>query len=151
MEPKVYVMHKGARSALKIAAFLVMLLVITLPLGIWWFIKVGGARVELRPDTIQANGLTNMTVPVADIQRVGILRVPIVAKGLGASLAKAKVGGNEGVNLCMQLRNGKTKKFVASMYENYEDIFTSVSELTGLEMETLKMGMMGPKWQDAAA
>src|SRR6185436_1557557 len=50
--------------------------------------------------------------------RVGVLSVPIHARGLGGVLARKKCGGDNGVNLCVMDERGKTRKFLVSMFEN---------------------------------
>ena len=83
--------------------------------------------------------------------RLGVVRVPIIARGIGGMLARKKVGGDEGVNLCFQTRAGKTRKFIASQYDRWEELINDVARRTGKQPETLKMGLWGPKWDEAKA
>src|SRR3954449_9549146 len=106
-----YPFHAGARMALNVAAVLCMILVVGIPIGIWIMVRVSGAKVILDDKGLTAKGLGSLRVELADVARFGVLRVPIIARGIGGALARKKVGGDEGVNLCLQTKAGKTKKF----------------------------------------
>jgi hypothetical protein len=147
----VYRMHGGARSAYTIAGVLCCLLIIGIPFGVWLIVAASRGRIELRADSVVAVGLTTTVIRFADVHRLGFLNVPIVARGIGAVIARKKVGGDQAVNLCAMDARGKTRKFIASMYENYNDVFQRVSGATHRPVEQLAVGLMSPKWPEAPA
>jgi hypothetical protein len=146
-----YPFHSGARMALNVAAVLCMILIVGIPIGIWIMIRVSGAKVSLDDKGITAKGLGSLHVDFTDVSRFGVLRVPIIARGIGGMLAKKKVGGDEGINLCIMTKAGKTRKFIVSQYEKWDEIIAEFGNRCGKKEETLKMGVFGPKWPEIAA
>ena len=146
-----YRLHAGARMALNVAGVLCLITILGIPFGIWILMCVAGARVTLDDQSLVAKALGTTRVDYADVTRFGVLRVPIIARGIGGALARRKVGGNEGVNLCFMTRAGKTKKFIVSQYDKWEEIVAEVGQRVQKKPEELKMGAWGPKWPEAAA
>jgi hypothetical protein len=146
-----YRFHSGARMALNVAGVLCLITIVGIPFGIWILMRVAGARVTLHDGGLEARALGTTRVDYADVTRFGVLRVPIIARGIGGALARKKVGGDEGVNLCFQTRAGKTKKFIVSQYENWEELVAEVGRRVQKKPEELKMGVWGPKWPELAA
>ena len=144
-------LHPGARSALTVAAVLCMILIVGIPFGVWILIRVSGGKVSFDDRGLTARALGSLRVDFADVTRIGLLRVPIVARGIGGALARKKVGGNEGINLCFQTRAGKTKKFLVSQFEHHEEIVAEAARRVGKPVETLKMGLISPSWPKLAA
>lgn len=141
-------MHGGAKTAYYVAGGLLCLLIITLPVGLWIIIRAAKARVELRQDGLVQYGLTTVRMPFAEMARIGVLEIPIVARGIGGALARKKCGGDRGINFCMMNARGKTKKFVASMYENYGDFMNRTSQARQLPLEKMTMGTFKLEWPD---
>jgi hypothetical protein len=146
-----YPFHAGAKSALTVAGVLTMLLIISIPIGIWILIRTAGAKVILHAEGLTARALGTVHVNYAEVARFGLLRVPIVAGGIGGALARKKVGGPEGINLCFLTKSGKTKKFIVSQYENWEEIVAEVGKALQKQPEPVGMGLFGPKWPEAPA
>jgi hypothetical protein len=147
----VYPMHRGAKTALYIAGGLTCLLIVTIPLGLFIIWRASRGRVELSAEGVTQYGLGSTRIRFSEVQRLGVLSIPIHARGLGGALARKKCGGPNGVNFCAMDRRGKTHKFVASMYENYGEIFERSSQATQRPVETLSMGALKLRWPDAAA
>jgi hypothetical protein len=147
----VYPFHSGARSAHYVVGVLLCLLIITIPIGIWIMIAASRARVEVRQDAVVARFLTTVRIPFAEVSRLGYLNVQIIARGIGGVLARKKVGGDVAVNLCVIDTRGKQRKFMVSMYENYQDVLQRVSWATQKPLEPLTVGLLAPKWPEAPA
>jgi hypothetical protein len=143
--------HKGARVSLQIVGVLLILLVFTAPFGLWMFWRVAKARLRTTEKGVDASSITNIAFDYADVARLGICRIPIHAKGIGGALAKYKVGGDHGINVCAVLRNGKKKQITANLYEDYEAAMDEISKGVGKPYEELEMGVFGIKWPEAKA
>lgn len=144
-------MHKGARTALNISGALLILLCVTIPVAAWIFYRVSKAKVTVRPDGLDAEGLLTDSVKFDDIERFGVLRVPLAARGLGAVLANMKLDNmGEGVNLVFRLKNGKDVKFIANQYERHAELIELVSKSVRVPRETITMGVLSWKWPERA-
>src|ERR1041385_8551380 len=99
-QPTVFPFHKGAKGALYIAGGLLVLLVVTIPISIWIFIRAAGGRIEIAGSQLIARALFSKRWDLTKIRRLGVLSVPIYARGLGGVLARRKVGGNHAIHLC---------------------------------------------------
>ncbi len=147
----VYKMHSGAKTALNVVGVLCCLLIVAIPFGIWAFIAASRGRVEVRADGLVAYSLTTVAIKFAEVQRLGYLNRPVIARGIGGALARKKVGGDQAVLLGVQDSRGKTRHFCASMYENHGDLFQRVSYYTHRPVETLEQGAFGLKWPAGTA
>jgi len=141
-----YRLHGGARVALYIVAALCVLLVVAVPIAIWVAIRTAGGKVVLSANGVVAKGLLTTEFDYADVARLGTCKVPIQAKGLGGALAKQRVGGDNAINVVVKLKNDKTRKFIASSYEKYEEIMATISQRIGKPYEELTVGVFGMKW-----
>jgi hypothetical protein len=109
-------------------------------------------RVRLTATSLEARGITTDVVEFDQVARFGVLRVPLVARGLGAAVARMKLDNmSEGVNLVFLLKNGKTVKFIANQFERHQELVEQVKRLVRVPQEELTMGLMGPKWPERAA
>ena len=149
METTVFPAHKGAKSAMTITGVLVCLLIITLPIGIWLIIRGRAGRVVLDDSGLHVRMLFSVRVRWDEISRIGLLINPVPGLGIGNILARKKVGGAEAVNLCLKTKAGRTRHFIVSMYENWQEIVSHVEDHIGNECETLSQGLGGPKWPGA--
>src|SRR5204862_391414 len=85
------------------------------------------------------------------IRRLGVMAMPIYARGIGGMLARKKVGGPEAIHLFAIDDRGKKSGFIVSMYDRSPEIIQRVSAITGRPVETLKVGAFGPKWPDTTS
>jgi hypothetical protein len=143
--------HAGARSALKITAILCCITIIGLPFGLWLWYRVTSSRLVVDATGVTARALGTVRVEFADVARLGVLSVPIVAGGIAGVLARRKVGGDAALHLCFQTRAGKTRRFMVSMFDRHEEVAAAIAQRLQLPLETLSMGLMGPKWPDTGA
>jgi hypothetical protein len=143
--------HKGARVALNIVGVLLILLVFTAPFGLWMFWRVSKARLRTSAKGVDASSITNIAFDYDDVARLGVCRIPIRAVGIAGALAKYKVGGDVGINVCAILRDGKKKQITANLYEDYEAAMDEISKGVGKPYEELEMGAFGVKWPEAKA
>lgn len=142
-------MHKGARTALIITGVLLCILCVTIPFAVWIFYRVSRAKVTVRPDGLDAEGLMTDSVQFDDVERFGVLRIPLAARGLGAVLANMKLDNmGEGVNLVFRLKNGKDVKFIANQYERHAELIELVSKSVRVPRETITMGVLSWKWPE---
>lgn len=151
MEPLDFPMHKGARTSMYVVAVLLCLLCVTIPFAIYLFIRIGSCRVRLQGRTLEARGIVTDTVNFDDVERVGVLRIPMVARGIGGALARMKLDNmDEGVNLVFRLKSGKDVKFIANQYERHAELLEKVTALFGKPLETIPMGLLSWKWPERA-
>ena len=146
METLEYPLIKGARSALNIVGVLCVLLIIGIPVAIWVFVRVAGAKVVLSAQGVLAKGLGSTQFAYNEVARLGVCRVPITAKGLGGVLARKRVGGNEAIRLVIKNSQGKQKSFIVSSYDKCDEIMAKISERVGKPFENMETGAFGVKW-----
>lgn len=145
-QPLVFPFHKGAKVALNIVGGLLVILIVTIPMSIWIFVRTSMGRIEIAGSQLIARALFTKRWDLTRIRRLGVLSVPIYARGLGGVLARRKVGGSHAIHLCTIDDRKKKSSIIVSMYERYPDIINQVSMMTRLPVEELKVGAFGPKW-----
>lgn len=145
-----YPFHKGARTSLYIAAGLCILLVCAAPIGAYFIWRVLKGKVTLDGQKLRAEGLMTDEFAWADVDRIGLLNIPMAARGLGGVLARMKLDNMDyGVNLVARLKNGKDVKFLVNQYERHPEIVEKVKQhLKHLPMETIPMGLLTWKWPE---
>lgn len=143
----IYNFHSGAKSSLTLVGVLLCVLIITIPLGIYILIRASGGRVEVTQEGLTAKAVGTKKFRFSDVNRLGICHAPIHAGGIGGAMARKKVGGDVGVNMCFMIGK-KTKVFIASMYENHEQMFDQVSKILGKPVEEVKIGALRLKWPE---
>lgn len=150
METAEYPFHKGARTSLYIAAALCILLVCAAPIGFYFIYRVQKGKVSIDAQKIRAEGLMTDEIVFADVERIGILNIPNVARGIGGLLARMKLDNMDyGVNLVARLKNGKDVKFLLNQYENHKAIVEKVKQaVPSLPMEEIPMGVFSWKWPE---
>lgn len=152
MDAVEFPMHKGARTSLYVVAALLVLLCFTIPFAIYIVVRVRSARVRVTSSGLEARGLMTTTVPFDEVERAGVLRVPLVARGLGAVLARMKLDNmDEGVNLVFRLRSGKDLKVLVNQFEQHRDLIERVRASVRVPLEDVKMGAFGWKWPERQA
>lgn len=148
MDETVYPFHQGARTALIVVGVLLIFLIVTIPFAIYVFIRVRGGKVVVTKQGLTATALGSERWSFDDVARLGVLKVPIVARGVGGALARAKVGGDHGVNLVIRTKAGKDKKFIVSQYANWQEIIERVKQSVPVPCEEIQMGMFSWKWPE---
>ena len=135
------------KSAIVIFAVILCVLVVTIPGAIYLLIKRGSARLELSDDGFEVSGLGGrQRWKFDDLERIGLLSIQITGGGAGAGLGHKINGGSPAVNLCGRTKKGKTRKFMISRFEHYEQILAQIEQVSGLRLESVSMGAFGPKW-----
>lgn len=142
--------HKGARGSLYVVAVLLVILVVTFPLAIYCFFRIGTGKVRVGRTGVRAEGLLlNDAFEFADVARLGLLKVPIGGGGIGGVLANVKLGGlGYGLNVVVLTRGGKTIKFIANQYERHEEMIERIKQAVPLPCEEVQMGMLTLKWPE---
>jgi len=143
----IYNLHQGATSALTIVGVLLCILIITIPVGIYIIVRVRGGRVEVTQEGLVAKAIGTKKFRFSEVNRLGVCHAPVIARGIGGALARKKVGGDEGINMCFMIGK-KTKVFIASMYENHQQMFDQVSQILGKPVEEVKIGALRLKWPE---
>jgi len=153
METAEFPFHKGARTALYVAAGLCIVLVCAAPVGLYFIWRVMKGKVTIDAQRIRAEGLMTDEIVFADVERLGLLNIPLVARGIGGMLARMKLDNmDHGVNLVARLKNGKNVKFVLNQYENHAQIIERVKQACpSVPMESISMGLLTWKWPERAA
>jgi hypothetical protein len=146
-----YEFGKTVKLGCRILAVLLCLLLMTLPIGIWIWIKAGKARLRFRQGGFSVNGLGfgEEQWDFSQLARIGLLRVPLPNRGLGGVIAKMMSGGEIAVNLCAIGKDGRQRRFMLSRYAGTDEILQRITASSGLPLETVAQGLMGPKWQQA--
>jgi len=145
--------HKGAKGALYVVAVLLIVLVVTIPVAIYCFFRIGKAKVTISRTGVRAEGLIlTDSFEFADVARLGLLKVQLAARGLGGALANAKLGGlGYGMNVVVETRSGKTIKFISNQYERHEELIAKIKQSVSVPCEQIEMGVFKMKWPDRAA
>lgn len=140
-----YAYSPGVKSTFTFASVLLAVLVVTLPIAVWFFVRSRGAKLvrDEHGFTVSGMGLTQRW-DFAEIERLGTLTVEIVG---GGPLVKLN-GGATAVNLVGRTKDGKTRKFMLSRFERWEEILDHVQQATGLPVEPVRPGVIGPAWPD---
>ncbi len=145
METIEYKMHRGARIAFFLAGALCMILIVAIPFGVWIIARAASGKVVVSPTDVKVKALLNTNIDLRDVSRIGVVTVR-VPKGIGGALARLKVGGDAAINVCVMNKSGKTKKFIASSFENYQQMMAQISKIVGMPYEEISMGAFGLKW-----
>jgi hypothetical protein len=145
-QPLVFRMHKGARTALNVVGVLLVLLFVTIPFAIWVFVRTAGARIEITGDELIFRNLLGKRWKLASLRRIGVLSVPVIARGIGGTLARKKVGGDHAIHLCAIDDRQKKSNVLISMFERHPEIIQHVAAMTRLQVEEVRSGALGPKW-----
>ena len=141
--------HKPARTSLTVVAVLLMLLCFTFPAAIYLLVRLSQMKVKLTATGLEALGFLTDKVEFDQVERFGVLHVPVVAGGLGGYLARMKLNHmNEGLNLVFLLKNGKTVKFIANQYERHDELISKVAASVRAPREELQMGLFNWKWPE---
>ena len=149
MDAVEYPMHKGARTSLYVVAGLLVLLCFTIPFAVYVFLRVRSAKVRVTASGLEARGLLTTTVAFDEVERAGVLRIPLVARGVGGALARMKLDNmDEGVNLVFRLRGNKDVKVLANQFENHRELIERVRGSVRVPLEEIKMGVFGWKWPE---
>ena len=153
METVEFPFHKGARTSLYIAAALCILIVCAAPIGAYFIWRVMKGKITIDSQKIRAEGLMTDEIVWAEVERIGLLNIPLGGAGIGRMLARMKLDNMDyGVNLVAKLKNGKDVKFLLNQYENHGQIIDKVKQATpNLTMEEIPMGLLSWKWPERAA
>lgn len=144
-------LHKPARTSLTVVAVLLMLLCVTFPAAIYLLVHLSQMKVKLTATGLEALGFLTDTVQFDQVERFGVLHVPVVAGGLGGYLARMKLNHmSEGLNLVFLLKNGKTVKFIANQYERHDELINKVAASVRVPREEIQMGLFNWKWPERA-
>ena len=144
-------LHKPARTSLTVVAVLLMVLCVTFPAAIYLLVRLSQMKVKLTATGLEALGFLTDTVQFDQVERFGVLHVPVVAGGLGGYLARMKLNHmSEGLNLVFLLKNGKTVKFIANQYERHDELIDKVAASVRVPREELQMGLFNWKWPERA-
>jgi hypothetical protein len=142
----IFPMHAGAHTAFNVVGVLLILLFVTIPVAIWVFIRSARGRIEISGSEVILRSLFTRRWTLANIRRLGVLAVPIYARGIGGALARKKVGGKDAIHLCAIDDRGRKSTLLVSMFERYPEIIDHVAAVTRLPVEEVKVGALGPKW-----
>lgn len=145
-----YPVHKNAKTSFVVVAVLLCLLIVTIPAALWVLVRLGRMKVSLRGDGLEAIGVfVTDTVAWDDVERFGVLRVRVVAGGIGGSLARMKLDHmHEGVNVIFRLRGGREVKFVSNQYEGWEKLLEDIAARVRVPREEVTMGLLSAKWPE---
>ncbi len=152
MDATTFPLSAGSRKATRTTAVLCMITIIGLPLGIWLLMRASSAKLTIGSDTVVVRNWATTTIPLAEVVRIGVLRVKIMAVGIGGRIARQRCGGDVAIHLCFKLQNGRERKFMVSPFENHEQIARAIAARVGRPIESIAgIGALGGlKWPAAA-
>ncbi len=139
-------LHGGARGAYMVLGVLLCLLIVGIPFAIWAFIARSRGRVDVRGMEVVSVGFFTRRLDLSRARRLGVLHVPVYARGIGGAIARRKVGGDQAVHLCTMDEQGRKANMLVSMYERFPEIIQYGQRVTGLPLEDVQVGALGPKW-----
>lgn len=147
-----YPFSKGVKSGCKIMAILLAVLVITIPVSIWFWIKAKNGKLVFDDGgiTVHGLGLSTSRWQWTDIERIGTLERRLPSAGIGGAIAAKMSGGKVALNLCAIDVKGKTRFFMVSRFEDYQEIVERITKESGKSLETVTQGLGGPKFPKAA-
>jgi hypothetical protein len=146
-----YPFHVQAREALAIVSLLCFLLVVAAPVGFWLLFRVFTGVVRVSHSGVVAKGIGGTTrFRFDEVSRIGLLEVPIVARGFGGALVRRRAGGDKAVFLVVKTLSGKTRKIMVSSYDDYKEILGDVSMRMRRPYEMISVGTWGMEWPKAA-
>jgi hypothetical protein len=145
--------HKGARTSLYIAGALLILIICAAPIGAYFIWRTVKGKISVDARRIRAQGLLTDEIVFSEVDRLGLLEIPLGGAGIGRMLARMKLDNMDyGVNLVAKLKNGKNVKFLLNQYENHQAIIEKVKQACPqVPMETIPMGILTWKWPERAA
>jgi hypothetical protein len=141
-----YPLHAGARGAYMFVGVLLCILIIGIPFAIWAFIARSRGRMEVQGLEVRSYGFFTRRLDLSRARRLGVLEVPVHARGIGGAIARRKVGGDRAVHLCTMDEQGRKANILVSMYERFPEVIQLAQRMTGLPLEEVKVGALGPKW-----
>jgi hypothetical protein len=149
MSGNCYTFSAPVRRIFVFASVLFAVLIITLPVAIYFFVKSRKARIDFdrRGFTVRALGPGSQRWDYDNLARLGTLSIHVVG---GGPLVKLN-GGAVAVNLIAKNHAGKTRKFMLSRFDRWQEILERASRESGLPIETVSQGAMGPAWPKAAS
>ena len=132
-------------------AFLLGILIITIPFSIWFLTKARNGKLVFDEGgiTVFGLGLSKSQWLWADIERIGTLERRLPSAGIGGVIAAKMSGGNVALNVCAAKKSGKTRFFMVSRYQDYQEIVERITKASGLPLETVTQGLGGPKFPTA--
>lgn len=139
-------LHAGARGAYMVLGVLLCILIVGIPFAIWAFIARSRGRIDVRGLEIVSVGFFTRRLDLSRARRLGVLHVPVYARGIGGAIARRKVGGDQAVHLCTMDEQGRKANMLVSMYERFPEIIQYGQRATGLPLEDVQVGALGPKW-----
>jgi hypothetical protein len=139
-------LHAGARGAYMVLGVLLCLLIVGIPFAVWAFIARSRGRIDVRGMEIVSIGFFTRRLDLSRARRLGVLHVPVYARGIGGAIARRKVGGDQAVHLCTMDEQGRKANMLVSMYERFPEIIQYGQRVTGLRLEDVQVGALGPKW-----
>lgn len=140
-----YGFSRSVRGALLFSAIVMMLLVLTIPVGIYFLLRRRSAKLSFHKGGFTVQGLgSTQRWQYAELERIGLLSVEIN----GAGPLVALNGGRVAHNFCARTRAGKKLKFVISRFASYEEVLQRVEQESGLPLESVGMGAFGPSWPE---
>ncbi|HEY1815677.1 MAG TPA: hypothetical protein VGG74_25185 [Kofleriaceae bacterium] len=140
-------LHAGAKNAFRFTAILCYCTILGAPFAAWLQYRVSRARVTVDGNALDVRCVfKSIRLRFDEIERVGTLGVRLTAGGIAGVYARRKVGGPIATQLWIRTRAGKTRRFVVSMYEDFEAIAAEISSKVGKPLEPVAVGTFGPKW-----
>ncbi len=142
-----YSYSKSVTTMFVVAAVLCVLLVITIPVAIFFFIKSRSAALVLDDRGFTVSGLgSTRRWNFDELERLGTLTAHVIGGGPFVNLN----GGATAVNLVARTKAGENLKFMLSRFERWEEILRHVEHATGLPVEAVNSGLRGPAWPKKA-
>lgn len=142
-----YPLHRKGRIASYITA---AFLFVFPPLAIWIAARTALSKVVVSLTGVVAKGLLTTEFAYADVARLGTCSAEILLDEATGWLARERAGGSHYVWIVVKLKDGRTRKFVASYYDRHEEMMAKISERLGRPYEALTLvPLRGMQWPGA--
>ena len=137
------------RGMMIFAGILMLLLVLTIPFGIWFIVIGVRGRVVLGDEEMAVTHFTTKRIRYADVARLGQMQVAISGQGiLGLLLARWIYGASHAQHLIVKDPRGKEWAILTHLYEQTDEILAEIPKRVGKEPEVVTQGLTKRKWPE---
>ena len=142
----VFPLHAGARKAYLAEALICVAGIIFSPWFFWYMAVRRRAKVVLFRDRLEVTYFRTRSIPLEDIERLGLVSVPFRPRGLRGWMETQRCRGHEALHACLRLVDGQDFSFHFSQYESSEEILDLLEQTTGLSYESVRGGFASLIW-----
>lgn len=152
MNPLEFHFHKQGRLALMIVACILFFFIFTGPFALWVLWRRASGGIRLSDQGLEAKELgSSQSVRWNEVARIGVLQVPVLARGVGGMLARWRMGGPVATHLVFKTVKGKDRSVAVSSFEDFQRIIEESQKHVQRPLEVITSGVFSPKWPELRA